>query len=76
MSTDEPQVEQAPLCARCGQPLAPDEPYVTLAGGAQAHQRCADAGAAAVARQPSKPRPPRRLSERLAHTSLPKRRRR
>jgi hypothetical protein len=76
MSIGDPPSEQAPLCARCGQPLTPGEPSVTLAGGTQAHQRCADVDAAATTRQPPRPRPPRRLSERLAHTSLPKRRRR
>ncbi len=55
MTTGDPPGEQTPLCARCGQPLIPDEPSVTLAGGALIHQRCADAGAEVAARQPPGP---------------------
>ena len=60
-------------CAVCGRPIDSREHCVTLAGGALAHHDCAGVDTTGAVAEPPRARSPRRLPDRLAHTSFPKR---
>lgn len=75
MAQDEGVDLPQPRCAVCGQPLQPDEPHRQVGENVSVHSSCAHSAQHSTDEVPQRSQPPRRLSERLAHTSFPRRRR-